>query len=141
MVVMTAVFMFFMVMVVMTAVFMLFMFKKFFKFIIKCIFLCHCIYNLFTGKLVPVSSNNRSRRIKLTYKRNSFIEFFLRKSSSMAKNYTARISNLIIEKFTEILLIHFTFLCINNSSKTIKFHIVSINIFNSINNITEFSYS
>ena len=66
MMMMLFVFMFVMVMMVVMMVMFLFFFEKCFQFIIQCIFLRHGSSQLFAGKFVPFSGNNRRSGILFT---------------------------------------------------------------------------
>ena len=59
----------------------------------------------------------------------------------MAEYDTACICDLIVEKLTEVLLIHLALLCIYDSSKAVELNIVSVYILNSTDNVTELTYA
>ena len=51
--------------------------KKLAEFIIKCVFLSHCVNKLLTCKLVPVGRYDRSYRILLTKALYAVVKLFL----------------------------------------------------------------
>ena len=111
------------------------------EFIIKCILLSHCINELLTCELIPFCSYDRSSRIELTDKLYALVDLFLRKTGSMAENYAACVCYLVIEEFTEILLIHLALLCVYNCCESVEDYIVCIDVLYSTDNVAEFSYT
>ena len=77
----------------------------------------------------------------LSEKSYALVKLFLRKPLSMTEYQTACIGDLIVKKFTKVLLIHFTLFGINNGCKAVELNIVSINVFNCSDNIAELSYT
>ncbi len=128
------------VIVVVMMMLMLFL-KEMLEFIIKCILLSHCINELLTCELIPFCSYDRSSRIELTDKLYALVDLFLRKPGSMAENYAACVCYLVIEEFTEILLIHLALLCVYNCCESVKDYIVCIDVLYSTDNVAEFSYT
>ena len=59
----------------------------------------------------------------------------------MTEYDTACISYLIIEEFTEILLVHLALLSVNNSCEAVKLNIVCINILYCTDNVAELTYA
>ena len=113
--------------------------KKRFKLVVECIFLRHSVNKLLSCKLIPIGSNDRRSRIKLLQAMNALSKLFFGKSACMAENKTACVCYLIVEKFTEILLIHLALLCVNNSGEAVKNDIVSVDILNGTDNVAELS--
>ena len=115
--------------------------KKRFKLVVESVFLRHCVNKLLSGELIPVGSNNRSRRIKLLQSMNTVLKLFLGKSACMAENQTACVCYLIVKEFTEILLIHLALLCVNNSCEAVKNNVMSVDVLNGTDNVAELSYT
>ena len=131
------------IVVIMIVVVMMFVFflKEMLEFIVKGVLLSHCINELLTCELIPFCSYDRSSRIELTDKLYALVDLFLRKTGSMAENDAACVCYLVVEEFTEILLIHLALLCVYNCCESVEDYIVCIDVLYSTDNVAEFSYT
>ena len=116
-----------------------FLLKKGFKLIVKGVFLSHSVNKLLTAELIPLCCNNRSNGIEFLYTADAVVYLLRGKTCGMTENKTACICYLIVEKFTEILLIHLAFFCVNNSCKAVELNVVSVDILNGTYNVAELS--
>ncbi len=101
----------------------------------KSIFSFNCTNKCFRFQFTYRSSDNYSRAVFLSDKLNCIFKLFFLYGICVAHNNRACVLYLIIEKFTEILHIHFALSGINNSCKCIENDILICNALNSFNNI------
>ena len=59
----------------------------------------------------------------------------------MAENQTACVCYLIVEEFSEILLVHLAFLCVNDCCEAVKNNVMGVDILNGTDNIAELSHA
>ena len=104
-----------MLMVVMMMLMVVMMLVFFFeKFQHKIILLLHSIQDLCAVDIIPSRCHDGRLWIMLLNHFKAFCQFFLRHLLGTAKHDRLCVLNLIIEKFTKILHIHFTLLTVNN---------------------------
>ena len=101
----------------------------------------HCFQNLHAFQLIPGSSNDRSILIMLAQQSDTLGDLVLTHAIGTAENDAVCIFYLIIEKFAEILHIHFAFFCIYYRCKAIQLNICIIDILHCQNYIAQFTYT
>ncbi len=112
------------VMVVMVAFF--FLIKRGVKFIPQClevvlqsVFLFHELKNLRAVQLFPGRGENVGGRVVSADFVHAFVQLFIRSAGGVAENDSACVFNLVVEKFAEVLHVHFTFVDIDNRGQRI----------------------
>ena len=131
----------FIVMVMVVMMLVLSLFKKSLQLVIKGILLSHSVNKLLACELVPLSCNDRSYRVERLQAGNDLVYLLSGKSGCMAEDDAACIGYLVVEEFTEVLLIHLALLCVYDSSKAVELYIVSVYILNSTDNVAELAYA
>ena len=94
-------------------------------------------HNLCAAQCIPIGRNDRCSWVAGTNQLYAGIQFFFFQSSRVAENDTACIFNLVVEEFTEVLLIHFALLRIDNCCKTIQCNLFFVQILYGTNDITQ----
>ena len=125
------------IIVVVMMVMLVFFFKQSFQLIIECVLLCHCIGELLACQHIPVSSNNGSLVVQRTESCNNIIQPVLRNALGVAEYQTACIGYLVVEEFTEILLIHLALGSVNNSGETVENNVMCVDILYRLDNVAE----
>ena len=90
------------------------------------IFALHRLKQLLTGQFSPRSDHDGSSFIMFADQSNALFDLLIGHTVGMTQNDASCIFNLIIEEFSEILHIHFAFIGIHNSSKTVQLCITAI---------------
>jgi len=130
------------IVVIIVVVMMMFsLLEKLLKLVIEGVLLCHGVNKLLTGELIPLGSNNRRGSVQLLHDSNSFADLLFAETAGVAEDNTACIGYLVVEEFTEILVVHLALLCVNNGGEAIEFNVVSIYVLNSADNVAEFAYA
>ena len=114
---------------------------KLFKVIFKGITFFYYIKNSLSVKVGPRGYDYLCLTIVLSEKVYTFVQFFLGKILCMAENNCTCMFNLVVEKLTEVLHIHFAFLCICNGTIAVKHNIITCNTVNCVDDVTQFAYS
>ena len=87
--------------------------------------------------LVPFRRDDRCRRIQLPQTLHGIIELRFRQTGSMAQDQAACIGDLVVEEFTEILLIHLAFFRIDNRGEAVQLHIMHMQILHSADDVAQ----
>ena len=80
----------------------------------------HCCKKLLAVELRPRRCNDGRGRVVRAQKRDRLIKLCLRNTVGVRKHDTARVLDLIVEKFTEILHVHLALLYVNDRGEAIE---------------------
>ena len=107
------------------------------EFIVNGILLGHGIGDLLAGQRIPVGRDDGRLGILLTQALDDFIELVLAHTLGMGEDQAGGIGDLVVEEFTEILLVHLALLGIDNGREAVKLHILHAKILHGTDDIRE----
>ena len=103
--------------------------------IVNGVLLGHGIGELLAGELIPICGNDRRLGVLLAQALDNVVKLVLGKTLCMGKNQAGCIGDLVIEEFTEILLVHLALLGIDNGCEAVELHIVHLQILYGTDNV------
>ena len=130
-----------MVIVMMTAFGADFFVFEFLKLVCHGITAFHSLEKLFSVKLFPWGSYYYTVFVMLSQKLDAFLNFVFACLVRVAQYNCSCVLYLVSEEFTEVLKIHFAFVCIGNGCVDIELGILCMHSFYGTYYVTELSYS
>ena len=91
------------------------------NYVVERVLAFHCFEQLLAVKALPICRNECCVCIMLTDKCYAIGDLFVRKSRNVTKHYTACVFDLVVEELSEVLHVHFAFLCVNNCGKCVQY--------------------
>ena len=120
---------------------MLMLFLKLLDSLSKRILLLHSGKDILTVKLVPRSSNYSSGLVVLSDKLNCSLNLIALGNICVGKNYTRRVSNLIVIELAKVLHIHLALINVGNGCKGVKRSLVGFNGAHRLDNVGKLAYT
>ena len=109
--------------------------------ILKCTTVFHCKKDLLAVDIRPGSCNNNSFAVMLAYKLYRILASVSFCNVGMREYNGSSIFNLITEKFSEILEVHFALACIHDRNGCIKLCILGLDTLYGLDNVGKLTYS
>ena len=129
------------VVMAMVVMMMLSLLKELLQLVIECVLLSHCVHKLCSGELLPFCGDNRCGCVELLHYAYCLAYLLLGKSRCVAEYNAACISYLIVEEFTEILVVHFALLRVHYGGKAVQLHVMGVDILYCAYNVAELAYA
>ncbi len=101
----------------------------------------HSLEKLLARKLIPGSRNYDRLGVMFLKECDAIAYLLLGYISRMTENYTARIFNLIVEKFAKVLHMHLALICVNYGSKAVKLRSLGVCVLYRLDNVGELTHA
>ncbi len=104
---------------------------------IEGVLLSHSLHQLLAGELIPVSGHDGSSGIARAQTLDAVIELFLGEALCVTQDQAACMCDLVVEEFTEILLVHLALLGIDNGGEAVQLHVLGVKIAHRLDDVAE----
>ena len=134
----------FVVMMVSAGAFFIVMMVLFFHFVesvLQGIFLLHCLYDLLTCELIPGGSDDGGVFVGGAQQLNTFLQLIFFHAAGSGEHDAVGVFYLVVEKFAEVLHVHFALVCIDDGGIAVENQFVGVDILHSLDYVGEFAYA